>query len=629
MSKSLCNDVQSVVTDSIDGYLLSRPDLVRLDGYPGTKVVARRVIPADEVAIISGGGAGHEPSHVGLVADGLLTAAVSGDVFASPHVHAILAAIRYVCQFTKCGVLLIVKNYTGDRLAFGLASQFATSELGIEISVVFVADDIALTESKIGNRGIAGTVLVHKCAAAVAASKASLETVTLAAQSASSHVLSIGASLSVCTVPGVPRSTRLDQPETSVEVGLGIHGEPGALVLNFLPTADALAASLVAKLAEKAAPSATRNLAVFVNNLGGLSNLEMGVACKSTFHALQSAGFAVLRFISGAIMTSLDMRGFSISVLPADLEIAGEMNVAQCLDAPTMAPSWPSTFGGKGSTSSLNSLSIVAPLAATQRPEHNISGVNSGPPAVITGGESSKLERRRQRIRNAAFSACNALLSTTAELTRLDTIAGDGDAGLSFSAISQAALTVVASTDLFSCSNGSLSSDVSVLCLRVAHEIGALVGGTSGVLYALMFAAAGTAVLTIDAEHLNDPVVVMHTALSSALQAVQKFGKAKAGDRTMLDSLLPVLSVLSTHAAVSAAPPAASGSPMGCDSVAMSSLMQRVKQAAQNGAEQTRGMAPSAGRAAYVNPELARGEMDAGAAAAATWITALCDFFSP
>ena len=185
--------------------------------------------PSPQVALISGGGSGHEPAHAGFVGRGMLTAAVAGNIYASPSVAAVLAAIRAVAG--PRGVLLIVKNYTGDRLNFGLAAELARVD-GIHVDVVFVADDCALDADlkSTGRRGVAGTVLVHKLAGGAAEAGASLSEVAAVARATAAHVRTFGVALSTCQVPGRPRATRLDDVD-AMEIGLGIHGEPGAVQL--------------------------------------------------------------------------------------------------------------------------------------------------------------------------------------------------------------------------------------------------------------------------------------------------------------------------------------------------------------------------------------------------------------
>ena len=221
--KHFIEERQSIVTDAIDAEVaLSGGKLARLDGYPAIKVVVRTDWDRSKVAVVSGGGAGHEPSHLGFVGEGMLTAAVCGELFASPSVDAVLAGILAVPG--KAGCLLVVKNYTGDRLNFGLAAEKARA-LGLDVEMVVVADDVAIADAAQA-RGLAGTLFVHKVAGHLARAGASLGKVKAAAERVARSAVSIGLSMSSCTIPGRPTETRMGAEE--VELGLGIHGEPGA-----------------------------------------------------------------------------------------------------------------------------------------------------------------------------------------------------------------------------------------------------------------------------------------------------------------------------------------------------------------------------------------------------------------
>lgn len=256
--------------------------------------------------MISGGGSGHEPSHAGLVGEGILTAAVCGEVFASPSVDAVLSAILAVTGAAGC--LLIVKNYTGDRLNFGLAAERARQR-GLAVEMVVVGDDVALPEAP-HPRGVAGTVLVHKIAGYVAARGGSLAEVRAAAADAATAVVSLGMALSTCTRPG-------DQPEGRIasgraELGLGIHGEPGARELEAGP-AHEMVATMVAELLPKIGDAP--RVAVLVNNLGGTTPLEMAVVTKCLLESALGPRIELLVGPAG-LMTALDMHGVSLSVLP-------------------------------------------------------------------------------------------------------------------------------------------------------------------------------------------------------------------------------------------------------------------------------------------------------------------------
>ena len=330
------NAKENLVTEYIDGFMRASGGsrLARLDGYPNIKVVMRSDHRPSRVAVISGGGSGHEPAHAGLVGKGMLTAAVCGEVFASPSVDAVLAAIMAVTG--KAGCVLIVKNYTGDRLNFGLAAERARA-LGKKVEMVVVADDIAHPDLP-QPRGVAGTLFVHKIAGFLAESGASLAAVAGTARKIAKSTVSLGMSLSSCTLPGIGREDRV--PHGKAELGLGIHGEPGIDLVDFAGARQA-AAMLSQKLFERVGRATA--YALLLNNLGATTALEMGVLANEL---LTGTHGRKIKLIVGptALMTSLDMHGVSASLLPLtpDFERALTAEVApQAWPGARRSRSWP------------------------------------------------------------------------------------------------------------------------------------------------------------------------------------------------------------------------------------------------------------------------------------------------
>ena len=321
------NQRDAIVTDAIDGLLAtSPPGLARLDGFPNVKVVVRADWDRSKVALVSGGGSGHEPAHAGFVGRGALTAAVCGEIFASPTVDAVYAAILTVTGEKGC--LLIVKNYSGDRLNFGLAAERARAA-GLKVEMVIVADDIAL-EDFAQPRGIAGTLFVHKIAGSAAESGANLETVAAIATRVASAAKSLGIATTTCSIPGQTGHARLGAGQA--ELGLGIHGEPGVERID-LPSARAVAELMAKRLGRFVPPSGA--LALLINNLGGAPDLEMAVFAKAMLETPLGAR-AQLVVGPARLMTALDMKGVSISVLPVDAELVDAL-MSEC-----DAPAWPS-----------------------------------------------------------------------------------------------------------------------------------------------------------------------------------------------------------------------------------------------------------------------------------------------
>ena len=550
--KHFINETADLVQEAITGALLADPSLVRLDGYPAIKVVLRADWDRSKVAVISGGGAGHEPAHVGFVGRGMLTAAVSGELFASPSVDAVLAAILAVTG--EAGCLLIVKNYTGDRLSFGLARERARA-LGKRVEMVIVADDIAIKDAE-NPRGIAGTLFVHKVAGHAAEAGVALREVLEAAELAAQNVASIGISLSSCTIPGRAAETRMTDEEA--ELGLGIHGEPGIEKIR-LSTAKDLVDEMVKRVARaletigsaSATASATASasrLAVLVNNLGGVPALEMSVITKAVLESELGASIALV-VGPAALMTSLDMKGFSLSFLRLNVMLEEAL------------------------------LSEVAPTHWTRatrarRPAAATIPMPDAPRRRVF--VSSKDSARRQIVE----TVCRALIAKETELDALDAKVGDGDTG---STCATAARSIMADLD-------SLPfADMSGLALALSDKLATVMGGSSGVLLSIFLAATGNA---LSDKASRNAVGNVPRALLSGLSRVQEVGGAQLGDRTMIDALHPALTALAAGASLS-----------------------QVATAAREGAEKTGKMERArAGRASYLSAASLRGVMDPGAA---------------
>ncbi|GMA51442.1 dihydroxyacetone kinase subunit DhaK [Alicyclobacillus contaminans] len=325
--KKLMNNVNAYVDELLDGLVAAHPHLERV---PGTQVVVRKQL-ADKVALVSGGGSGHEPAHAGFVGTGMLDAAVAGEVFTSPTPDQVLSAIRAVHRGK--GVLLVIKNYTGDVLNFEMAAELAEAE-GIPVAKVIVNDDVAVDGSTytVGRRGIAGTVFVHKVAGAAAEAGASLDEVQRIAQKVIDNTHSMGMALAPCTVPASGRPS-FELGEDEMEIGMGIHGEPGTHRAPLAPVSDVVNTLLERIFAHTPAKPGDE-VAVLVNGLGATPLSELYIANRAISEQLAARGVRVYRTLVGEYMTSLEMAGFSISLLRLDDELI------PWLDAPTDAPAW-------------------------------------------------------------------------------------------------------------------------------------------------------------------------------------------------------------------------------------------------------------------------------------------------
>jgi ATP-dependent dihydroxyacetone kinase len=493
------NTRENLVVDSLDGLLRASggANLARLDGYPGIKVILRTDHnPNRRVAIVAGGGSGHEPAHAAFVGPGMLTAAVCGEVFASPSVDAVFAAIMAVTG--KAGCLVILKNYTGDRLNFGLAAEKARA-LGKKVEVLIVADDIALPDIP-QPRGIAGVMFVEKIAGHFAEKGAPLAKVAAAARKASESLVSLGLSLSSCTLPGIGREDRI--PSGKAELGLGIHGEPGVDLIDYDGARHA-AHLLADRIFQHAKPA--KSYALLVNNLGSTTPLEMGLL---TNEVLSHPKAAKIKLVLGptALVTSLDMHGFSLSLMP----LTPEFETA--LKSPASPLVWP------GIHAHIKPKKIKLPAAIKAK---TFKASKNDALAALVG------------------KACRILIDNEAQLNALDAKVGDGDTG---STISSAAQHV--SRNLPSMPLGNLSQ----FFAAVSEAMTRTMGGSSGVLFAIFFASASQAVTAGKS---------WQEALQAGLQRMRDYGGANPGDRTLVDALLPALAELQKSGSVAAAAKAA------------------------------------------------------------------------
>jgi phosphoenolpyruvate---glycerone phosphotransferase subunit DhaK len=315
--KKIINDPKRVVDESVAGFGLAHADIVRVEMDPIHVVRADAPITG-KVGIVSGGGSGHEPLHAGFVGFGMLDAAVPGAVFTSPTPDPILAATKAVDGGS--GVLHIVKNYTGDVLNFETAADLASAE-GITVRAIVTNDDVAVKDSlyTAGRRGVGGTVLVEKIAGAAAERGDSLDEVATVAERVNANVRSMGLALTPCIVPhaGEPSFTLA---EDEIEIGIGIHGEPGRERIKLEP-ADRLVDRLIEPILDDIAFSEGDRVLLFVNGMGGTPLIELYLAYRRAAEVLEQRDIAIARSLVGNYITSLEMQGMSITVLRLDDEM--------------------------------------------------------------------------------------------------------------------------------------------------------------------------------------------------------------------------------------------------------------------------------------------------------------------
>ena len=562
--KKFINRPENAVEEMLQGMTVLSPGLDRL---PGHRVMFRadaEQIRDKRVAIISGGGSGHEPAHAGYIGEGMLSAGVAGEVFTSPDTDSIFAAIKAVAG--KPGALLVVKNYTGDRLNFGLAAEMARSE-GISVEMIIVDDDVALngSGSATGARGLAGTVFVHKLVGAAAAEGKTLTDLASLGKAAVRSLATMGVSFSAGISPAVGKpSFELDEDE--MELGLGIHGEPGVIRTKLQP-ADQLTETLLTRILKDRNFGAQKRIAVLINNLGATTEMELAIVARHATLFLDRSGFTVERLYAGTFLSSLDMAGISISVLGLNDEWL------RWLDAPTTAPAWPN--------------------AAKQRPRP--VNLQSAPPASVnmafTARENPESDLGKN-VERAIRAACEALFQAEPQLTELDRITGDGDLGASMKRASMVIKEAIPSYPL---------NDISATLKALGHTLRHELGGSSGPLYGVLFLRAGNVLENSGRIGLTE----WATAFDEGCRAISELGGAKPGDRTMLDAFDPFLKTLRE---------AGTGTPR-------EALLAAVDEA-QRGAEATAQMKPRLGRSSYLQDRVL-GHPDPGAIAVAIWLRAV------
>ncbi len=555
--RKFVNDPRAAMREMLEGIADFSPNLALI---PDAGVIVRADLPEPAyrgVALISGGGSGHEPAHAGYVGQGMLHAAVAGDVFTSPSVDAVLAAIRAAAG--PAGAVLIVKNYTGDRLNFGLAAELARTE-GIPCEIVIVGDDVALRDTvpREQRRGLAGTVLVHKIAGAAAASGMDLATVAQEAREAAANLGTIGVALGACTVPaaGVPGFALA---EDEMEIGLGIHGEPGVR-RGPRAAADALVEQILDPILSDLGLQPGERVALLVNGLGGTPAMELAIMGRHALATLRGRGLRVAHAWAGNLLTALEMPGCSLSVM--------RMTDARLhrIIAPTAAPAWL----GQG-------------LVPAARHVFTTPAIDH-PPSDLPPDAA---------LRDTVLAVVAALERAEAELTALDTVTGDGDLGLS---LTRGAAAVRALPD-------SAWGSAHDALTAMAGALRRAIAGSSGPFYAAGLLRAASALPRAGQPGAED----WSRALAAGIAAIAALGGAGRGDRTMLDALYPASDTF------------AQGLAGGMDpAIAWAGAVA----AAEAGVEATKPLHPRFGRAAYLGAR-AVGHVDAGAAAVAVWLRAI------
>lgn len=581
--KKIINKPETLVLEMCRGMALAHPELEFLSKY---KIIRRKHPNREKVALISGGGSGHEPAHGGFVGTGMLDAAVCGDVFASPSQIQVYQAIRSTAG--PKGALLIIKNYSGDMMNFQNAAYLAEED-GITVDYVRVDDDVAVEDSlyTVGRRGVAGTVLVHKIAGGAAEAGLSLAEVKAAARHAASRVRSIGFALTSCTVPAKGTPT-FGLEESEMEYGVGIHGEPG-IRREPLVSADELARRMTRSLAEQLelGEEGGQEVAVLVNGFGATPLQELYLLHNAVMRELAARGITVLKALVGNYMTSIDMAGASLSLMKLDEEL--KKWLAEPCDTPA--------------------LKLRGPLVPLQLPEEerpkDTEGLlqSGGAPADPSMGLIANNKLSLENLIYLVDTMSRVIIQNEVPFCELDAHAGDGDFGMS---VAKGFKRLKAEwNDLLAFHSQDMGSFLDACSLIIMEHC----GGASGPIWGSAFRAAGKQAAgkrELDAAEIAGVMAAMVKGIQDTGE--RSFGRgAEVGDKTLIDALAPAAEAWQACAR---------------EGETLETAFAKAAEAAVRGAKRTEEIAARMGRAGAVG-ERSIGYPDAGAYALGVIFTEL------
>lgn len=509
--KKFMNQPEHMVMEMCNGLVLAHPELEFLKKY---KIIKKKTINENKVSIISGGGSGHEPAHAGFVGKGMLDAAVCGDVFASPSQIQVYQAIKSTAG--DKGLLMIIKNYSGDMMNFKNGAALAIED-GIQVEYVKVDDDIAVEDSlyTVGRRGVAGTVFVHKIAGAAAEEGRDLTEVKMAAEKAAANVRSIGVAFTSCTVPAKGTPT-FKLAEDEMEYGVGIHGEPGIKREKML-SADELANRMTIDLIKDLEINEEDEIAVLVNGFGATPLQELYVLNNSVTRVLSQKKIKVNRMFVGNYMTSIDMAGASLTFLKLDDELK------DLLSRPSDTPA----------------MKVVGPV----EPSEYMEVLEEKTDVLVsfkaeTNESYAVIQNEQLTLQNLMFlvdKMSEVIIQNEVPFCELDSHAGDGDFGMSvakgFKQLKREWKDIIRQPDL---TIGSFLHACSLVIMEYC-------GGASGPIWGSAFRAAGKA--TMDKNDLS--IAEFANMLQEAVKGIQATGErsfgrgAEVGDKTLIDALIP------------------------------------------------------------------------------------------
>ncbi|KAL8779919.1 MAG: hypothetical protein Q9203_001520 [Teloschistes exilis] len=607
-AKHYLDDPTNAVISGLRGVTLVNPSLL-LDEK--NKIVYRHpdsVANPKNVSVVCGGGSGHEPGFSAFVGHGALTACVAGTIFASPSAQQVRACLSQRLPAETQGIVVVVTNYTGDVLNFGMGIEKARA-LGKKVEMVVVGDDVGVGRAKggkVGRRGLSGTALVVKICGALAEAGVSVEDCGKIGRLVVNNLVSVGASLSRVHVPGKSAQEARDEEERLgpglVEIGMGIHNEPGCeKVRTDLPGLVKIMLGQMLDQNDKDRGYVNiqkgDDTILLVNNFGGTSNLELSAVVTEIVSQLGSAyGLKPRRVISGTFFGSLNGPGFIVSVLKlVDTGLGPGKTMIELLDSPAEATGWSASV--KASTWEKE----YQEIKATDKDEKadlrttNLKGEQRWSNSGRVGGRANGLVVNSDLLKRMLKSGLDKVVAEEAQITHYDTIVGDGDCGVGLKRGAEGILEML--------SSDQISQDPVVSITKVAGIVEDTMDGTSGALYAIFLNSLAANVRKLDSSNTTDLTSKMLAqALEDSLEALGKYTPAKLGDRTLMDSLVPFVETLK-----------ATGN------------TKEAATAAEAGAARTKGMEASLGRSVYVGGEGHKEVPDPGAYGLSQFLTALAE----
>ncbi|KAM0793154.1 hypothetical protein ACM66B_000629 [Microbotryomycetes sp. NB124-2] len=585
MPKHITNQPKTLVSDALAGLAFVNPAIT----IKGTTALLKQ-LDDKNVSLVCGGGSGHEPAHAAFVGKGMLSAAVCGQVFASPNAQQVEQALSNL-SLTK-GTLIVVKNYTGDVLQFGLAKErWSATHLGQDnVRMLVVGDDISVSRSQgklTGRRGLAATTIVYKVAGALADQGASIDEVEHVAKLVAQSSATIGFGLEHCHVPGTDESEAYLK-ENELEIGMGIHNEPGVRKVSPLPSTEKLVNEMLTTLTTtddeersylEFKHDGKDQVILMINNLGGLAELELSAFTHEAAKWLDAKHISVERVITGSFMSSLNLPGASISLvlLPREavattfetkLKFDKDL-ILELFDAPTEAPGW--RWSAKTKPELSKDAGNEQGKLRQKESEEKVKG-----PAPVD----------KKVFKDSLEAALKSVIAAEPEITRYDTVTGDGDAGLTLKAGAEAVQAKTASIDF---------DDVVSAMVSIGEVAENDMGGTSGGLYSIFMSALAKGLLQAAEEKKQDKATaeVWARALELALNTLYQYTRARPPSRTLVD---PLAAFVITF---------------GSDPQNFNKAFDAAKEAT----EATKSLEAKAGRAAYVDKEAVKSASvpDAGA----------------